>query len=236
LPGIIFLWAGGCQLSRTSQGSGQRRRGFPTASRSTDSTGSPLVLPILWPLGPLDQSISPEPTTKKVSSMISPEIRVRVCHLYYAEHWKIGTIATDLGLHPDTVSRALNANHPTGSQPLRPSVVDPYIAFLRETLEQHPQLRATGAHFVSYAWLAGLPIHLPQGDLIGKRLNIGGFWMYYEEFLPKIRAALTETTQVVASGRLSLPITATYKPFQIKEAIEHYQRGGKVLLDFTCAN
>jgi len=93
-----------------------------------------------------------------------------------------------------------------------------------------------GAHFVSFAWLGGLPIHLPQGDLIGKRLNIRGFWMYYEEFLPKIRAALTEATQVVASGRLNLPITATYKPFQIKEAIEHYQRGGKVLLDFTCAN
>jgi len=75
--------------------------------------------------------------------MISPEILVRIRHLYYAEHWKIGTIATDLGLHPDTVSRALNANHPAGSQPLRPSLVDPYIAFLRETLEQHPQLRAT---------------------------------------------------------------------------------------------
>jgi NADPH:quinone reductase-like Zn-dependent oxidoreductase len=89
-----------------------------------------------------------------------------------------------------------------------------------------------GAHFVSYAWLSGLPIHLPQGDLIGKRLHIQGFWMYYEEFLPRMRAALTEATQVVASGKLSLPITATYKPSQIKEAIQHYQRGGKVLLDF----
>jgi hypothetical protein len=47
-----------------------------------------------------------------------------------------------------------------------------------------------------------------------------------------MRAALTEATQVVASGKLSLPITATYKPSQIKEAIQHYQRGGKVLLDF----
>jgi NADPH:quinone reductase-like Zn-dependent oxidoreductase len=93
-----------------------------------------------------------------------------------------------------------------------------------------------GAHFVSYAWLSGLPIHLPQGDLIGKRLNIRGFWMYYEEFLPKIRAALTEAAQVVAAGRLSLPVTAIYKPFQIKEAIEHSQRGGKVLLDFSSAN
>jgi NADPH:quinone reductase-like Zn-dependent oxidoreductase len=90
-----------------------------------------------------------------------------------------------------------------------------------------------GGHFVSYAWLSGSPIHLPQGDLIGKRLNIRGFWMYYEEFLPKIRTALTEATQVVASGRLSLPVTATYSPSQIKKAIEHYQRGGKVLLDFN---
>src|SRR5580700_9783341 len=83
-----------------------------------------------------------------------------------------------------------------------------------------------GAHFVSYAWLSGLPIHVPQGDLIGKRLNIQGFWMYYEEYLPKMRAALAEATRVVASGKLSLPITTTYKPSQIKEAIEHYQRGG----------
>jgi NADPH:quinone reductase-like Zn-dependent oxidoreductase len=36
----------------------------------------------------------------------------------------------------------------------------------------------------------GLPIHVPQGDLIGKRLNIHGFWMYYDEYLPKMRAAL----------------------------------------------
>jgi len=93
-----------------------------------------------------------------------------------------------------------------------------------------------GAHLVIYAQVSGLPIHVPQGDLIGKRLSIHGFWMYYEEYLPKIRAALTEVTKVVASGKLTLPITTTYKPSQIKEAIEHYQRGGKVLLDFNYTN
>jgi NADPH:quinone reductase-like Zn-dependent oxidoreductase len=95
---------------------------------------------------------------------------------------------------------------------------------------------SSGAHLVSYAWLSGLPIHVPQGDLIGKRLNIHGFWMYYEEYLPKMRAALTEATKVVASGKLTLPVTTTYKPSQIKEAIEHSQRGGKVLLDFNHPN
>jgi hypothetical protein len=60
--------------------------------------------------------------------------------------------------------------------------------------------------------------------------------MYYEEYLPKMRAALTEATKVVASGKLSLPITTTYKPSQIKEAIEHSQRGAKVLLNFNHPN
>jgi hypothetical protein len=36
-----------------------------------------------------------------------------------------------------------------------------------------------------------------------------GFWMYYEEYLPKMRAALTEAAKVVAAGKLSLPITTT---------------------------
>jgi NADPH:quinone reductase-like Zn-dependent oxidoreductase len=93
-----------------------------------------------------------------------------------------------------------------------------------------------GAHLVIYAWLSGLPIHVPQGDLIGKRLNIHGFWMYYEEYLPKIRAALTEAAKVVASGKLTLPITTTYKLSQVKEAIEHSRRGGKVLFDFKDPN
>jgi NADPH:quinone reductase-like Zn-dependent oxidoreductase len=93
-----------------------------------------------------------------------------------------------------------------------------------------------GAHLVSYAWLSGLPIQVPQGDLIIKKLNIHGFWMYYDEYLPKILAALTEGAKVVASGRLTLPITTTYKASQIKEAIEHAERGGKVLLDFNHAN
>src|SRR5207237_10428254 len=99
-----------------------------------------------------------------------------------------------------------------------------------------PSALSSVAHLVSYAWLSGLPLHVPQGDLIGKRLNIYGFWMYYEEYLPKMRAALTEATKVVASGKLTLPITTTYKPSQIKEAIEHSQRGGKVLLDFNHPN
>jgi len=40
--------------------------------------------------------------------------------------------------------------------------------------------------------------------------------MYYEEYLCKIRAALIEATKVVASGKLTLPVTATYKRLKSK--------------------
>jgi hypothetical protein len=33
---------------------------------------------------------------------------VRIRHYFYAEHWKIGTIARELGVHPDTVSLAIH--------------------------------------------------------------------------------------------------------------------------------
>ena len=38
--------------------------------------------------------------------MISPEIRAQIRRYFYAEHWKIGTIASELGVHPDAVRNA----------------------------------------------------------------------------------------------------------------------------------
>ena len=39
--------------------------------------------------------------------MISPETRVQIRRYFYAEHWKIGTIAQALDVHPDTVRPAI---------------------------------------------------------------------------------------------------------------------------------
>jgi len=78
--------------------------------------------------------------------MISPETRVQIRRYFYAEHWKIGTIATALDVHPDTVRRAIEVERFQHAEPLRPSIVDPYLPFVREVLEQHPRLRATRIH------------------------------------------------------------------------------------------
>jgi transposase len=75
--------------------------------------------------------------------VISPEQITEIRRLFFAEHWKVGTIATALGLHPDTVRRAVGTERFQHGQVLRPSQTDPYLDFLRQTLERYPRLRAT---------------------------------------------------------------------------------------------
>ena len=77
--------------------------------------------------------------------MIDADLKARIRRLYYAEHWKRGTIATQLGVHFDTVVQALDLKHqqsPRKGQ-LCPSAVDPYVPFLKDILKQYPDLVAT---------------------------------------------------------------------------------------------
>lgn len=76
--------------------------------------------------------------------MIAPELRSRIRRLFFAEHWKVGTIAKEVGVHHDTVRGAIECDRflPIGA-PLRPSGLDPYKGLVREILEKHPRLRAT---------------------------------------------------------------------------------------------
>src|SRR5258706_354039 len=43
--------------------------------------------------------------------MISPEQRSRIRTLFFAEHWKVGTISSELALHRETVQRALELRY-----------------------------------------------------------------------------------------------------------------------------
>ena len=75
--------------------------------------------------------------------MIPDEQVARIRHLFHAEHWKIGTIAAELLLHPDTVRRALETDRFRSQPRLRAQLTDPYLDFLCQTLQQYPRLRAT---------------------------------------------------------------------------------------------
>jgi len=76
--------------------------------------------------------------------MIGRDREAEILRLYHAEKWCIGTIATQLGVHHSTVRRVLaQAGLDAGRVSLRPSMVDPYVPFIEETLGQYPRLRAS---------------------------------------------------------------------------------------------
>ena len=52
--------------------------------------------------------------------MISPELHAQIRRLFYAEHWRLNTIAAQLGLHHDTVRRAVESE-----RFIRPGHADP---------------------------------------------------------------------------------------------------------------
>jgi transposase len=74
--------------------------------------------------------------------MISKEQIANIRRLFHAEHWKVGTIASELGLHPETVKRALETDQ-FKSRSRRSLPTDPFLDFIEQTLKQHPRLRAT---------------------------------------------------------------------------------------------
>ena len=75
---------------------------------------------------------------------VSPDTEAEIRRLYFAEHWKRGTIAAQLGVHPDVVVRTLGSFGPKPGSP-RPDarVLEPYIPFVGETLERYPRLVST---------------------------------------------------------------------------------------------
>lgn len=75
--------------------------------------------------------------------MITPEQIASIRRLFHAEHWKVGTIASELGLHPDTVKRALQTESFNQARALAARISDPFRELIGSTLKQHPRLRAT---------------------------------------------------------------------------------------------
>lgn len=76
--------------------------------------------------------------------MIARALEAEILRLHHSEHWPVGTIATQLRVHHSTVRRVLaQAGVPAVRRSARPSIVEPYLAFIAETLTQYPTLRAS---------------------------------------------------------------------------------------------
>jgi transposase len=76
----------------------------------------------------------------------TPELEAEIVRLHFAEHWRVGTIAAQLGVHSDVVRRVLGIGQPASAGIERARLVHSYRDFIAETLERYPRLRATRLH------------------------------------------------------------------------------------------
>jgi len=75
---------------------------------------------------------------------ISNEQQAQILRYHHVEKWRVGTIARQLGVHHATVDRVLSqAGLPKAQRPRRPSLIDPYLPFILDTLKQYPTLTAS---------------------------------------------------------------------------------------------
>ncbi len=73
------------------------------------------------------------------------EVEAEIRRLFYAEHWKVGTIATQLGVHHEVVRRVLGllVPRPRGNPAPQPALLPAYLHFIDEQLQRYPRLCAT---------------------------------------------------------------------------------------------
>ncbi|MCP5442181.1 MAG: IS21 family transposase [Chromatiaceae bacterium] len=87
---------------------------------------------------------------------LSREQETDILRYYFAEKWRVGTIARQLNLHHSSVERVIaQAGIPKPERTTQPSIIDPYLPFIVETLAQYPSL--TSARLYQMAVERGYP-------------------------------------------------------------------------------
>ena len=83
-------------------------------------------------------------TDTQSTMAITDELRAQILRWHFVEHWRVGTIARQLGVHHSTVERVLGEAgvERERQRPRRPSKLDPYMEFITETLQRFPTLTA----------------------------------------------------------------------------------------------
>ena len=103
-------------------------------------------------------------------------------------------------------------------------VSGPASGVIASTLSPHGTL-------VLYAAMSKGPMSISPLDVIFKPLTVRGFWLGHPESTAKSAPAIAQAAEMIASGRVHIPVAAAYPLSSIKEAVAHAQRGGKILLD-----
>ena len=87
---------------------------------------------------------------------IDKETQSKILRYHFVEQWRVGTIATQLGIHHSVVDRVLSqAGLPKIERSPRACMIDPYLPFIIETLDRFPTL--TAARLYEMAKQRGYP-------------------------------------------------------------------------------
>jgi transposase len=75
---------------------------------------------------------------------ISEEVKANILRYHHVEKWRVGTIARHLNVHHTTVKRVLSETGvPKQCILVQESMIDPFLAFVTETLQRFPTLTAS---------------------------------------------------------------------------------------------
>lgn len=75
---------------------------------------------------------------------ISHELKANILRYHHVEKWRVGTIATQLGVHHSTVKRVLSETGVDKNRVLvEQSMIDPFLSFILEQLKRFPNLTAS---------------------------------------------------------------------------------------------
>lgn len=75
---------------------------------------------------------------------ISNELKANILRYHHVEKWRVGTIASQLGVHHSTVKRVLSETGVAKNKVLvGQSMIDPFLSFILEQLQRFPNLTAS---------------------------------------------------------------------------------------------
>jgi transposase len=78
---------------------------------------------------------------------ISEDIKAKILRYHHVEKWRVGTIASQLGVHHSTVKRVLSETGVSKNTILvQKSMLDPFLPFILEQLKRFPKLTASSLY------------------------------------------------------------------------------------------
>lgn len=78
--------------------------------------------------------------------MIDEKTEANIRRLFFAEHFRIGTISAQLGIHHSVVRRVIGTDKMVSKSKISTSSLDTFIPFISDILKRYPTLTATSLH------------------------------------------------------------------------------------------